>query len=76
MKKRIKAELVPCVPPWFTTPTKQMFGYVLPADAESYERMVEQLIHVIVRGNEQIPMETARAVLAAIGIVPLKKDRK
>lgn len=64
-----------------TVPTYGLV-YLLPADAESYERMVEQMDVVIEKainrwlagygGQDDLP----RAALRAIGITPPKKGRK
>jgi len=75
---------------WFTLSSKRddkIFcdftrpRYVLPADAASYEQMVEQVakaesdyaISTCGEGQNWNDGECARRILAALGIVPLKK---
>jgi hypothetical protein len=79
-KRRIKAYIT-------EGPLLGLKYWTLPADAESYERMVEQMARAIYPTLVPIPYiswandkqwlrHVARAALRAIGITPPKKGRK
>jgi hypothetical protein len=50
--------------------------FVLPADAASVERMVEQVRNAFCERAPATPTELARAVLSSIGILPANKGTK
>lgn len=85
-KQRIKATYT--MLPLIGCPGAEGASWVLPADAESYERMVEQVRRKICLAHRVFPKATigwtngleyksdARAALRAIGITAPKKGRK
>lgn len=73
-KQRIKATYT--MLPLIGCPGAEGASWALPADADSYERMVRQMTRPWMTGRYQTTPEMIRASLRAIGITAPKKGRK